>query len=364
MDHFCSDTGTVQAPAFIPANPDLLQGSFATPPSDMSPVEHGSPYLPPDEMRIVLERAHQKHMITTHMLQVEQEMVRKLQAELDDSKRLASTLVASHRLNAEILKVAIHRIEPNVDKMVKQMDSLNGPRGVAYRDAVDLDIDHERLLGETVHGPKAPSYLHEGSPQLSAPPATTDQRPSILYDVLGQHGQHGVDDHKIPDTSRSLQEEDTEQEPIIQGTLRQSQEADHDEQGTMHMLVEQASHQRRQEVDTLSGPDRRETGAPAVGEFHSLDEAFESDFFSKPVNGLAVNRRLKKRHSSDGTLIDIDVFGEKSGSPRSKVVNGDSSETGTSEHRQPHNTTAVKPSDVQTTESTIAEPALSVKAVS
>lgn len=259
-----------------------------------------------DDVKTQLQRERANHEITKHMLHSEQEKVRKVQAELDDSRRLTSSLVAANRLNAQVLRVAIDRIEPNVDRVLK-MVSLTTPSTVSHHHAANIDADPGILLDDRADSSGTSSY------SLQLPDSSmTDQRPSLLYDVLLHYKTAGDLDRR-PDLDRSVQED----------VWQVSDETDHEEQEPMYTPGDQAPTPHNNEVDTWLPPVQHvsETGRPSLNEFHSLDQAFESDIFSKSIagEGSRTSTRLSEREMSDDTLIE--VFPGQEQWPKSEKVN-------------------------------------------
>ena len=327
----------------------------------MHTLQYESADIFPEDVQSQLRHERERHAITKHMLQREQEKVRKVQVELDASNRLTSTLVTANRLNAEILKAVIKRIEPKVDKVARKTDLFTGLHGLGHHDDINVDGNIEQLLGGTAHGFKA-SDLHEASPQLAAP-TIIDGHPSILYDVLAC--QRVDDSDRTPDMHSSNQQE-TDEKAASESFLGQSHVAEQWEQDPMHTTIDQGPDLPCEEGDPCLNPDQLEN--QGLGEFHSLDAAFESCFFPKPVEGSKQSCRSTDKTTSDDTLIDF--LPGPNWSPKSKVVNGDLSESGTSalgQHQtseEDHNATASKSHVAKESKRSTAEPVLGVEQVS
>jgi hypothetical protein len=323
--------------------------------SDTHTAESGNPNPYQDGLESKLHHEQQQHLMTKHMLWSEQKKVQKLQAELDESKRIAGALVVANRLSAEVLKVAVHRIEPNVDKMVKKMNLLT----VARDAAIEFDGDSDEKLDNDVRSSTTSTYWGEGSPQLRAP-NVNDQRPSILYDVLMRHRINESDN--VPGFHNSSQNEAENQGPS-EGILQQANGADFEGECTVHRPTDQASCSLDGDA---SNKHKLDTQGPTLSEFHSLDEAFESEFF--PKKGIETCGPSPIKEMSDDTLIEF--FPDRDASSKSELVNGCSAGSVTSKLRQHQssgedlNTSTVNPAAIEGSIKTAAEPVLGVEKVS
>jgi hypothetical protein len=331
-------------------------------PSDTHTAGSGNPNLYQDSLGSQLHYEQQQHSVTKHMLRSEQEKVQKLQAELDDSKRMASALVVANRLNAEVLKVAVHRIEPNVEKMVKKMNLLTVARDAAYHGAVEFDSGSDEKLDNDVRSSTTSTYWGEGSPQLPAP-NVSDQRPSILYDVLMQHKVNEFDN--IPDFHRSIQNEAEYQGPSEE-ILQQANGTDHERECAVHRPTVEASCSLDGHANTVFNKQKLDIQGPTLSEFHSLDEAFESEFF--PKKGIETCDPSPRKEMSDDTLIEF--LPERNASSKSELVVGCSSGSVTSKLRQHQSSgedlyaSTANPVAIEGSTSTAAEPILGVETVS
>jgi hypothetical protein len=347
---------------FVPINSVCLGETGAVQPTDTHTAGSGNPNPYQDSLGSQLHYEQQQHLVTKHMLRSEQEKVQKLQAELDDSKRMASALVVANRLNAEVLKAAVHRIEPNVDNMVKKMNLLTVAQDAAYHGAVEFDGGSDEKPDNDVRSSTTSTYWGEGSPQLPAP-NVNDQRPSILYDVLMQHKVNEFDN--IPDFHRSIQNEAEYQGPGEE-ILQRANGTDHEGECAVHRPTDQASCSLDGHANTVFNKQKLDIQGPTLSEFHSLDEAFESEFF--PKKGIETCDPLPRKEMSDDTLIEF--LPERNASSKSEVVNRCSSGSVTSKLRQHQscgedlNTSTVNPVAIEGSTSIAAEPILGVETVS
>jgi hypothetical protein len=306
------------------------QSSLAIQPSNLHTMKHGHQDVYQHELNSQLQHEREQHTVTKHLLQCEQEKVLKLQTELQDSKRLASKIVEGNRLNAEVLHAAINRIGSRVDRKRMKLALLDLDRDVPSSDAVNADVGLQDFRDHSAHDLKTSSVLQNGSTQLPAP-GLTDHRPSILYDVLAQQKVGDLD--RVPDFHSSFRE-DADFESVDQDFIRQSDEARRGEQNLLDTQVQQPPRHCVEDVDNFGNLDQLEIRASAdLSEFRSLDEAFESDFFSKPAKGSETGCRAPGKARSDEALIDI--LSEKHRSPKSEDVSSPSSQIGISEPTQP-----------------------------
>ena len=310
-----------------------------------------------------LNHEREQHEATKQLLKNEQDKVRNLLKELDDSNRFADELAAGNRLNANVLQAAMDRIEPNVKEILRTVAAMNAFRSDSHDGASITVNDSQKLPDDTAHQPKSlASCMHEPAFQLSAP-LGNDQRPSILYDVLTEGVMDDVD--TIPDFHSDVRQ-NVKHEPFQQVALCQAVKADNKEQTSTRVQVVQAPVQPSEELHRMSNTGKLEPRAPGLGEFHSLDEAFENDFFSKPVGGSDTGRQLSNRKTADDKLIDMGLEG---GLPESGAVNSASPGCGRSMPKEPltsgedSNKLTVGPV-VGRKESTIEHPIIGVEAVS
>lgn len=315
-----------------------------------------------DDLGSQLKSERELHAVTKYLLQCERDKVHKVQAELEESKRQTSSLVASHRLNAEVLNKAVSGIELKIDKLVKKADLLTTARGVSYHDVSHGDGNSEELPDGPAHGFET-SHLHVPVPQLPVA-NVTDERPSILYDVLAR-GKKTKDLDGVPDL-KSSNKKHTKEASDSEGARGQANQAEDEEQKLIHPLIERPGHQLRQEEDRWLGLDQVETLGPTLGEFHSSDEGLKSESSPKPLNGSQPSRLSEKGNSEDKL---INILPVTDWSPMSKVVNGYSAKTGISEPEQlqssveESNIPASKSGVIENTRRTAAEPVLGVEQV-
>ena len=321
-----------------------------------------------DELECLLNRQinheREQHAATKQLLKIEREKVHNLEQELDDSKRLASALAAGNLMNSKLLQAAMDRIEPNVKEILKTVVSSNAAQGSSHESAPTTGSNSQKLLADIAHRP-TPSLpdLQEAALQLSVL-NSTDQRPPILYDVL--KGEMVDDVEMVPDFRSDVQN-NFKQESVHPNDLRQADEAGDRQQSSPQLRVALTSVPRIEEVDEGCGGSKSENRAQGMDEFHSLDEAFENDFFPKPVRDLGTSRRAPKKEGSDDTLIDIGL--EEGGLTKPSTVNSIHSQNGISKpgelltHGENDDKLTVGPVVVQK-ESTIEHPIKGVEAVS
>jgi hypothetical protein len=318
-----------------------------------------------------INHEREQHAATKKLLKNEQQKVRNLQKELDRSNHFANELAAGNLLSASVLQAAMDRIEPNVKEILRTVAAMNASNDSPSDGARATANGHQKLFCNTAHQPKSssspppppPPRFQKPALQLSAP-NSADQRPSILYDVLAKERMDDVD---TISNFHSLFQHDVKHESFQRDALRQADEAGNKEQTSTSVNIGPASIQHSEEVDRARSISKFESHPPGLGEFHSLDEAFENDFFSKPVGGSDTERRLSNKKTSDNSLIDMDL--EEGVLPKSGVVNSVSSENGTSKPKEPLksgedvNKPAAGPAVVRK-ESTIEHPIIGVEAVS
>jgi septal ring factor EnvC (AmiA/AmiB activator) len=77
-----------------------------------------------NDLKTQLMAEREEHTVTKRLLQHEQQKVCRLNEELNELRRQAGTLIATHRLNAASLNKTIRTIEPKIDHLVKKADML------------------------------------------------------------------------------------------------------------------------------------------------------------------------------------------------------------------------------------------------
>jgi hypothetical protein len=208
------------------------------------------------------------------------------------------------------MKVAMDRIEPKVDRIVDHVSVMDALSDLSRGGSSNLAGISREVLGDSARGSKTSTMLDRDFPQLSASTGS-DSRPSILYDVLnGQKADISDRVFNLPSLHRG-DVDDGQGGKIVTGgdDNAESMNGDLDLKALAGGDIE---HQYGAQSLHLRQLDPR---LPASGEFHSLDEAFEDDFFSKPQKGSDHARRSSNKGMSGDTLIDMDF--DKSISPES-----------------------------------------------
>jgi hypothetical protein len=288
---------------FIPADQLLPDGQYVTQAPTISTNGYASSDRYQDHLESQLKYEREQHATTRYQLQCEQEKLRKAQSELDNSKRQASSLIASNRLNSEILAVTLHRIEPKVDKIGKAANLFSSLSGVAHHNVVEAGVDVEDHLSEAAHPFRPELSLPAGplSSSSSSSPNIDTERPSILYDVLAGRRKHDLDRSSgFHSASQQNMQHDTNRQDDIRKLEKVEQE-----QNMMHSPSQKARGLRDNDVRLLDCLDETDSWCPDPNEFDSLDEAFESDFFPKSAQGTTPNHHSPEKKKCDGMLVDI-----------------------------------------------------------
>lgn len=356
---FIPDDKAEQAILFIPGSSINPKGPVAIQPSNQYTLGDADVKWPKEDFESQLKHEREQHAITKHQLQWEQESLRKVQAELETSKRQVSTLIAGNRLNAEVLKAAIKRIEPKVELMANKMDLLHITHAAHHDDVVPTDGDSPNVLSNIAHSSKV-LPLKDGLPQ-SKTSSIIDGRPSILYDVVAQMR---TDNHEIVSVLNSTVHGTVGHKSVNQSRFRPSDESEHEKYNFLHGVAVEQSHHKHDNVVNGVDLEHCETQSLSLDQFHSLDEAFESDFFSNPVRDTPPDDHLPDKEMPDGTLMEF--FPMEDGTPRSSIVNNAPLEAGTHQRIE----TPISAEDHNSTEtgapggtSTIVSPILGVETV-
>jgi hypothetical protein len=215
-----------------------------------------------NDLEIQLMSEREQHTNTKHLLQLEQQKVRNLNAKLDQARIEASTFTAAHRLNAAALSKAIHSIEPKIDQLIKKANLLTTDDSVNSDNLSNVDI----RSGELPDGPSCgfeTSHLPEQVPWLPAVDMST-KRPSALYGILEDLPKGGHDG--VPDLLGPTQEHADElaDSKLICGL--------DDQVGDKEDI-----HGSRQQVNEWVGLSPPADLLGDIGEFLSLDEVLESE---------------------------------------------------------------------------------------
>lgn len=250
--------------------------------SNSSTAEQSNRFSLCQSLEYRLKHEREQHAVTAKILKGEQENVRILQAALEDSKRFAATLITGNRLDEDALATAIHGIQQKVDQIAEQVARLLASSYTRLPINVGNDLGQSKIPVDGQHRAIEASPVQKRTSRLLHPIRNGQCSPTRLDNIAPKCASKS---NALPD-SHSFVHKDLKQlhwGSVDRDAFQRADEAQQDEKNELHKAEEHRNHHCNAEMNG-SNQHKPHANGRSQREFHSLDQAFESEFFLKATH--------------------------------------------------------------------------------